>query len=77
MKTFEVEVCRIGYSYKTITVEIETDELSPYEIVKNSHNKALELAPNYEFSEKSAEYEVSESEEIFLVKTIIDTWEEE
>jgi hypothetical protein len=76
MKTFEVEVCRIGYSYKTITVEIETDELSPYEIIKSAHNKALELASNYEFSEKSAEYEVSEREEILLTHTIIDNWKE-
>ena len=76
MTTFEVEVCRIGYSYKTITVEIETDELSPYEIVKSAHNKALEVAPNYEFSEKSAEYEVSKSEQMLLIHTIIDNWKE-
>lgn len=51
MKTFEVEVCRISYGFKTIIVESND--------VFDAQEKALELASNYEFSEKSAEYEIA------------------
>lgn len=43
-----VDVCRVGYSYTTIEVEAENEEMAK-EI-------AVDEAANYEFSEKDAEY---------------------
>ena len=47
---FKIEVCRIGYGYRTIKVkafdQTEAEQL------------ALEEAGNYEFSEKDAEYKI-------------------
>ena len=51
MKTFEVEVCRISYGFKTIVVEGND--------IFDAQEKALELACDYEFSENSAEYEIA------------------
>ena len=66
MTTFEVEVCRISYGFKTIIVESND--------IFDAQKKALELAPNYEFSEKSAEYEISEHDTMLRTKTIIDNY---
>jgi hypothetical protein len=46
---FQVEICRIGYSVRTIDVEAANAE--------EAENIALDTAGNYEFSEHHADYE--------------------
>lgn len=46
---FEVEVVRIAYGFKTIKVTAQSPE--------EAKRKALEQAGNYEFSEKTSEYQ--------------------
>ncbi len=46
--TYNIEVCRIGYSFKTITVDATSRE--------EAEDNALDEAGGYEFSEKSSDY---------------------
>jgi len=48
MEKYKIEVCRIGYGYKTIEVEATSQE--------EAENMALDEAGDHEFSEKDAEY---------------------
>lgn len=50
-QTFDVDLCRIGYGFASITVESSNE----YE----AQQKALDLAGNHEYSEKDAEYTLS------------------
>lgn len=47
---YKIEVCRVGYSFRTIEVEADNEE--------QAEEIALDEAPNYEFSEKDADYSV-------------------
>ena len=47
---YNIEVCRVGYSYLTFSVVAETKEIA--------NMIALDMAGNYEFTEKSAEYTI-------------------
>jgi hypothetical protein len=49
MRKFDVEITRIGYGYKTIRVEADTED--------EARQKALDEAGNHVFNEKSSEYE--------------------
>lgn len=51
MAKFQIPVCRISYGYKTIEVEADT--------LEQAQELALDEAPNLEFSEKSADYELA------------------
>lgn len=51
-KPFEVNVCRIGYAYKTITVLAKTR--------KEAEEIALDEAGGEEFSEKNADYNIAD-----------------
>jgi hypothetical protein len=48
MGTFTVTVCRIGYGFKDIQVEADSQQ--------EADEKALDEACNHEYSEKNAEY---------------------
>ena len=52
-QTFNIEVIRIGYGSRTISVEAETYE--------QAQELALDKAGDYEYSEKSADYELADS----------------
>lgn len=56
MPKYEVGIARTGYSYRTITVEAESEEEA--EII------AQDTAGGYEFSESNAEYEVDAAVEV-------------
>lgn len=47
-KTYEVEVCRTSYGFATIKIEAESEE--------EAEDLALEIAGNYDYSEKDADY---------------------
>ena len=49
MKTYDVDVCRTSYAFRTIRVEAETKE--------DAMSRAEDTASNFTFSEKDAEYE--------------------
>lgn len=51
VKKFAVPVVRIGYCHRIITVEAETKKRAEY--------RALERAGDFEYSEKTADYELS------------------
>jgi hypothetical protein len=61
-QTFDIEVIRIGYSSRTISVEAETYE--------QAQELALDKAGDYEYSEKSADYELADSPTKKLPTTI-------
>jgi len=50
MKTFDVEVARVSYGFAVIRVVADNED--------DAKDKALNLAGDYEYSEKSADYEV-------------------
>ena len=52
MPTFSVSVLRVGYGEKTI--EVEADSLA------EANEKALNVAPNLEFSENASDYELTD-----------------
>mgnify|MGYP000299390291 CR=1 FL=1 len=52
MPTFNVNICRIGYSTKDIEVEADTQE--------EANEKALEAAGNHEFNEKESDYALAD-----------------
>lgn len=52
-QSFDIEVIRIGYGSRTITVEAET--------YKEAQGLALNEAGNYDYSEKNADYELADS----------------
>ena len=49
MKTYDVDVCRTSYAFRTIRVEAETKA--------DAISRAEDIAGNFTFSEKDAEYE--------------------
>jgi hypothetical protein len=51
MSTFVVGVTRIGYGYRDFEIEAETSE--------EAREKALDIAGNFEFNEKTSDYEIS------------------
>jgi len=51
LETYNIEVCRIGYSFKTIEVDATSQ--------KEAEELALDEAGSHEFSEKDAEYKIS------------------
>ena len=51
-RQFHIPVSRIGYSFASIAVESDT--------IEEAELKALDEAGNHEFSEKSAEYELTD-----------------
>lgn len=51
MAKFQIPVCRISYGFNTIEVEADT--------LEQAQELALEEAPNLEFSEKDADYELA------------------
>jgi len=55
MPKFMVEVTRIGYACKTFEIEADNEDAA--------HEKALAQAGNHLYTEKSSEYEVTDSEE--------------
>ncbi len=55
MPKFKVEMCRIGYGFKTFEVEASTRF--------DAEEKAYEDAGNYEYPEKSSNYEIDAIEE--------------
>jgi hypothetical protein len=61
-QTFDIEVIRIGYGSRTISVEAETYE--------QAQELALDKAGDYEYSEKSADYELADSPSKKLPTTI-------
>ena len=61
-QTFDIEVIRIGYGSHTISVEAETYE--------QAQELALDKAGDYEYSEKSADYELADSPTKKLPTTI-------
>lgn len=65
-KKFEIPVTRIGYSYKTITVEANSQ--------KEAEEIALDTAGDEEFSERESDYVLPESDttgEVFWVKALL------
>jgi len=50
MSKFKATVCRISYAFREIEVEAETEQEAKDEI--------LNISGNYEYSEKSADYEI-------------------
>ena len=58
MKTYTVNVVRIGYGFGQITVNADS--------VKEARKLALEKAGNYIYNEKSAEYKTDYVKEIKL-----------
>lgn len=52
VQSFDIEVCRIGYAFHTITVEATSQ--------KEAEEKALDKAGDYLYSEKTAEYVIAE-----------------
>ena len=50
MPKYRVTMCRIGYGFKTFEVEARTRF--------EAEEKAYEMAPNHEYSEKKSEYEL-------------------
>ena len=64
-KTFEIPVTRIGYSYKTITVEANSQE--------EAEEIALDTAGDEEFSERESDYVLPESagDETITVKVLL------
>jgi hypothetical protein len=50
MKKFEVDVTRLAYSNRTLSVEAESEE--------EAYQVALSMAGDYDYSESSSEYEV-------------------
>jgi hypothetical protein len=51
MAKFQIPICRISYGFNTIEVEAES--------LEQAQELALEEAPNVEFSEKDAEYDLA------------------
>ena len=51
MAKFQIPICRISYGFNTIEVEADT--------LEQAQELALEEAPNVEFSEKDAEYDLA------------------
>lgn len=48
---YKINVCRIGYAFATIEVEAENQE--------QAEALAIEEAPNHDFSEKDADYQIA------------------
>ena len=51
MKEYEIEICRTGYGFATITVKADSQE---------AERKALDEAGDHLYSEKSSEYCLAE-----------------
>jgi hypothetical protein len=63
MKKFEIEVTRIGYAYKTMTVEANSRE--------EAEGIALDEAGDEEFSERESDYILPNSSERFSLKIMM------
>lgn len=54
-----VSVCRIGYAFRDISVEVEVStKMTKKEVLDSINKAALDQAGNVEFSENDAKYEV-------------------
>lgn len=51
LETFQVELCRIGYGYKTLTIQATSYD--------DACDRAFEQAGDHEYTEKSSEYKLA------------------
>lgn len=68
MPKFEIEVCRIGYGARTISVEAET--------LAEAEREALDSAGDYEFSEHDADYGLTSDAPLSITNDIKEEIEE-
>ena len=56
MPVYDVEVCRIGYGFRTIRIDSSNED--------EAVDKALDSAGNYSYDEKTSNYEIESVEEV-------------